>query len=208
MEYMRQAREAYRVRAHENACARLQREHAELMRFLPTVERASYERVPVIDMMGQDATPIEPVVLSEAETRELVELLLQGQPVPPPDAEVVTRPGREPLVFNEHFEIVESPELKLKARYEDCPLDFRLDSLYLYDAAGNRQRFHAWGDILHCAEAEKYRNRWGGPAAGRPRLLLPEPAWHRFMSQPSRARFRESVNQGNRPDDYKVAEGV
>lgn len=199
---MAQARADYRSREHARVCRELQQEFNAWQNALSTVVRAEYRRVPEIDMMGDDATPIDPVSLSRPEVAELVDILRQGQPVPPPSAETITPRGSEPLVYNEHFEIVE----RAKNPSIACPIDFTLDWLDLYDTSGTsiQPPLRAWGSVGRLADAERYRERWGGPAAARPFILLPEEAWQRFINQPAREQFRARVNKGNRPDDIRI----
>lgn len=163
---------------------------------LSTVVRAEFYRTE--ETLGAVVPPVKAVSVTGKELQELLALLRRGQPVPLPDAHILTHPGTEPLQLNDDGEVVPvapSPDALLAPLLPDG--FFAIDTLRFYDAQGKQIEplITPFADIVSCSEAAQMRNSWTD--SDRPFLMLDDADWQRYRKLPSYRRFVQRMKKAH-----------
>ena len=175
---LEQARTEYRARQLSIATTSSQEKFDKWQKAMESVAYVEFYRTE--ETLGPVVPMVQPVKVRGAELKELMSILQQAKPAPLPDADVLTRPGTEPLGLNEEGEVV--PKLTEPDIEPLPPVFFALDRIRFCDAKGNEvyPDLDLFGDIAPLSKAEKKRNEW--TSSDRPFLILPDAEFRRFRN--------------------------
>lgn len=179
---LEQARAAYRQQQHRIRTAEEQEKLAAWQSRLDSVSYAEFYRTD--EILGPVEPPVEAVKITGKELEELLTIFRRGYPVPLPDADILTKPGSEPLKLNQDGE-VEKDLFPLPEQPVLPDRFFAIDLLRLCDARGNviEPVIPLFGDIVPRSQAEQKRNSW--TYRDRPFIMLGDDDYQRYRSLPS-----------------------
>ena len=194
------ARAAYREQQLSARTAEAQQKLAAWQKQLDSVTRAEFHRTE--ETLGALVPPVKAVSVSGAELKELLAILRRGHPFPLPDADILTRPGSEPLQLNADGEVeVITPHpvpVMLPHNF------FAIDTLLLYNARGERVEptLSPFGDIVSRTEAEQQRNNYTDD--DRPFIMLEDADYQRYRKLPSYRRFVERMKKAHATGKWDI----
>lgn len=198
---LEQARSSYREQQLSARTAEAQQKLAAWKKQLDSVTRAEFHRTE--ETLGALVPPVKAVSVSGAELKELLAILRRGHPFPLPDADILTRPGSEPLQLNADGEVESITPL------HPIPVMlphnfFAIDTLLLYNARGERVEptFSPFGDIVSRTEAEQQRNNYTDD--DRPFIMLEDADYQRFRKLPSYRRFVERMKKAHATGKWDI----
>lgn len=198
---LEQARASYREQQLSARTAESQQKLAAWQKQLDSVTRAEFHRTE--ETLGALVPPVKAVSVSGAELKELLAILRRGHPLPLPDADILTRPGSEPLQLNADGEVESIPPL------HPVPVMlphnfFAIDTLLLYNARGERVEptLSPFGDIVSRTEAEQQRNNYTDDV--RPFIMLEDADYQRFRKLPSYRRFVERMKKAHATGKWDI----
>ena len=198
---LEQARASYREQQLSVRTAESQQKLAAWQKQLDSVTRAEFHRTE--ETLGALVPPVKAVSVSGAELKELLAILRRGHPFPLPDADILTRPGSEPLQLNADGEVESIPPL------HPIPVMlphnfFAIDTLLLYNARGERVEptLSPFGDIVSRTEAEQQRNNYTDD--DRPFIMLEDADYQRFRKLPSYRRFVERMKKAHATGKWDI----
>ncbi|MBQ4634873.1 MAG: hypothetical protein IJB64_00410 [Akkermansia sp.] len=197
---LEQARASYREQQLAARTAESQQKLEAWQKQLDSVTRAEFHRTE--ETLGALVPPVKAVSVSGAELKELLAILRRGHPFPLPDADILTRPGSEPLQLNADGEVeVITPHpvpVMLPHNF------FAIDTLLLYNARGERVEptLSPFGDIVSRTEAEQQRNNYTDD--DRPFIMLEDADYQRFRKLPSYRRFVERMKKAHATGKWDI----
>ncbi|MBR3695500.1 MAG: hypothetical protein IKL98_04595 [Akkermansia sp.] len=198
---LEQARASYREQQLSARTTESQQKLAAWQKQLDSVTRAEFHRTE--ETLGALVPPVKAVSVSGAELKELIAILRRGHPSPLPDADILTRPGSEPLQLNADGEVESIPPL------HPIPVMlphnfFAIDTLLLYNARGERVEptISPFGDIVSRTEAEQQRNNYTDD--DRPFIMLEDADYQRFRKLPSYRRFVERMKKAHATGKWDI----
>lgn len=198
---LEQARSSYREQQLSARTAEAQQKLAAWKKQLDSVTRAEFHRTE--ETLGALVPPVKAVSVSGAELKELLAILRRGHPFPLPDADILTRPGSEPLQLNADGEVESITPL------HPIPVMlphnfFAIDTLLLYNARGERVEptLSPFGDIVSRTEAEQQRNNYTDD--DRPFIMLEDADYQRFRKLPSYRRFVERMKKAHATGKWDI----
>ena len=197
---LEQARTEYRVNELNRATSETQEKFNKWLKALDSVAYAKFHRTE--ETLGALVPPVKAVSVSGAELKELIAILRRGHPSPLPDADILTRPGSEPLQLNADGEVeVITPHpvpVMLPHNF------FAIDTLLLYNARGERVEptLSPFGDIVSRTEAEQQRNNYTDD--DRPFIMLEDADYQRFRKLPSYRRFVERMKKAHATGKWDI----
>lgn len=198
---LEQARSSYREQQLSARTAEAQQKLAAWKKQLDSVTRAEFHRTE--ETLGALVPPVKAVSVSGAELKELLAILRRGHPFPLPDADILTRPGSEPLQLNADGEVeVITPLHPVPVM---LPHNFfAIDTLLLYNARGERVEptLSPFGDIVSRTEAEQQRNNYTDD--DRPFIMLEDADYQRFRKLPSYRRFVERMKKAHATGKWDI----
>ncbi|MBR3944906.1 MAG: hypothetical protein IKK15_07405 [Akkermansia sp.] len=198
---LEQARASYREQQLSARTTESQQKLAAWQKQLDSVTRAEFHRTE--ETLGALVPPVKAVSVSGAELKELLAILRRGHPLPLPDADILIRPGSEPLQLNADGEVESIPPL------HPVPVMlphnfFAIDTLLLYNARGERVEptLSPFGDIVSRTEAEQQRNNYTDD--DRPFIMLEDADYQRFRKLPSYRRFVERMKKAHATGKWDI----
>ncbi|MBR7109720.1 MAG: hypothetical protein IKC90_06745 [Akkermansia sp.] len=198
---LEQARASYREQQLSARTTESQQKLAAWQKQLDSVTRAEFHRTE--ETLGALVPPVKAVSISGAELKELLAILRRGHPLPLPDADILIRPGSEPLQLNADGEVESIPPL------HPVPVMlphnfFAIDTLLLYNARGERVEptLSPFGDIVSRTEAEQQRNNYTDD--DRPFIMLEDADYQRFRKLPSYRRFVERMKKAHATGKWDI----
>ena len=198
---LEQARASYREQQLSARTAEAQQKLAAWQKQLDSVTRAEFHRTE--ETLGALVPPVKAVSVSGAELKELLAILRRGHPSPLPDADILTRPGSEPLQLNADGEVeVITPLHPVPVM---LPHNFfAIDTLLLYNARGEcvEPTLSPFGDIVSRTEAEQQRNNYTDD--DRPFIMLEDADYQRFRKLPSYRRFVERMKKAHATGKWDI----
>ena len=198
---LEQARSSYREQQLSARTAEAQQKLAAWKKQLDSVTRAEFHRTE--ETLGALVPPVKAVSVSGAELKELLAILRRGHPFPLPDADILTRPGSEPLQLNADGEVeVITPLHPVPVM---LPHNFfAIDTLLLYNARGERVEptLSPFGDIVSRTEAEQQRNNYTDDV--RPFIMLEDADYQRYRKLPSYRRFVERMKKAHATGKWDI----
>ena len=201
---LEQARVAYRNSQHSGRTAEAQEKLTAWQKSLDSVTQAEFHRTE--ETLGDVVPPVKAVKVTGKELKELIAILRLGQPVPLPDADILTRPGSEPLQLNDDGEveyIIPQPDDMMIPVMPPHNF-FAIDTLKLYDAQGKLigPVLTPFGDIVSRIEAEQERNSWNSD--DRPFIMLEDADYQRYRNLPSYRRFVQRMKKAHSTGTWDI----